>query len=216
MDPKYYEPWNCARCGREYREIDNLSRWQCAVHPGEYYYAGCSVPIDRRTYSIFHWMCCGRSQDSEDPHYEGMRPIGCRPADHMPGVGRYSLQEPSDCDDAPFFPLLEAVPLDVLGFAKLPPKQVVCTLRGTSDEAKTYSYTDWDGAVLTFVPALIPRFADINARGEEPQIGEYDEPPDEDERERFRAYSIVARAAPSLNRDKVVRPGDTRRCGFVQ
>lgn len=212
MDPKFYEPVNCARCAREYREIDNLGRFQCAMHPAEYNFGNCSLPISKRIYSRYHWLCCGRSQDTEDPHYEGMRPIGCRPSDHMMFVGRYSLTEPED-EEAPFFPLLEAVPLDVLEFAKHKPKQasIVCTIRSGEDQAKTYSYTDWDGSVFTFVPAAVPRFAELNAAEEEERVAnDYEE---ESEGASFAAYAVIARAAPSLNKDKVVDPRDMRRCG---
>lgn len=208
MDSKYYAPLVCARCNAEYREIDNLGRWDCAVHPIEYNSDARTVPTSRWTYARYHWDCCGRSLDRADRHYESLPPRGCLPADHMPGVGHYRWN-----DDT--FPLLAAVPLDALAVARYQPKRasVVCTVESRSDERRVYTYRYYDGTEYRFTAESLG-FSE-NRAAEQHVAGEFDDFVDDAPREdQFRPYCLVARVAPRQN-DRRVPPSDTIACSGI-
>ena len=57
----------CIRCGRHYREIDNIGTWKCSMHPGTF--LGVAETFDTKLYG---YTCCNK----------GYRTPGCTAVDH--------------------------------------------------------------------------------------------------------------------------------------
>lgn len=62
---KYLEPIECLLCGQTFREVDNIGRSGCRLHPG--------IAIFNASRNDYFYQCCNRHIDSN----------GCTPADHI-------------------------------------------------------------------------------------------------------------------------------------
>jgi hypothetical protein len=62
--------YNCTRCGRPFRELDNIGQWNCTQHAYSALRTSTPIPGDK-------WPCCGRliKSDTRNDH-------GCIPCDH--------------------------------------------------------------------------------------------------------------------------------------
>lgn len=73
MDKWRSIPLECARCGEDYFECNNIGQWQCKQHVGQW-----NMTQNGKFYSIGRWDCCGDYNRENPPS----GPTGCVKSDH--------------------------------------------------------------------------------------------------------------------------------------